>query len=156
MASLSREIENYLKALLEEQAGILEIQRSLLSEQFSCVPSQINYVLQTRFTPQNGYIVETRRGGGGYVRIIHVPIQEDDDIKNVMDAIGHELGEADAERMLGRFYREGLISKDTAHILQALFKERVMRLPENLTPSGLRAYLFQHMLANLLRLTDKS
>lgn len=66
MGNLTQDIERYLKSLLDQaDEGVLVVQRSVLSEMFCCVPSQINYVLRTRFTPTNGYIVETRRGGGG-------------------------------------------------------------------------------------------
>ena len=81
MSSLSKEIEQYLKELLSAaNSGVLEIQRNMLSEYFHCVPSQINYVLSTRFTPAQGYLVESRRGGGGYVRIVSLQLDDDDDL----------------------------------------------------------------------------
>lgn len=69
MATLAEQIEAHLKRLLAASNGIIEIQRRELARLFACVPSQINYVLETRFTPERGYRVESRRGGGGYIRI---------------------------------------------------------------------------------------
>ena len=62
-------IARFILDALDEANGIAELQRATLAEQFSCVPSQINYVISTRFSPERGYIVESRRGGGGYIRI---------------------------------------------------------------------------------------
>lgn len=89
MAKLTNSIEEYIIKLLESSDGIVEIQRSLLAEHFSCAPSQINYVLTTRFTPYKGYFVESRRGGGGYIRIVEVDMTDDFSLyaKEVEDGI---------------------------------------------------------------------
>lgn len=76
MPRLSNIIEEFIKELLEEtEDGIVEIQRNELADYFDCAPSQINYVLTTRFTPYMGYYVESRRGGGGYIKIVKVGIE---------------------------------------------------------------------------------
>ena len=67
-------IARFIQAELEEANGVLELQRSDLAQRFGCVPSQINYVMSTRFSPEHGYIVESRRGGGGYIRITRVQV----------------------------------------------------------------------------------
>ena len=73
MRNISDIIEGYLKAIIEEeQNGTIEIKRSEVAEKFQCVPSQINYVIKTRFTEERGYAVESKRGGGGYIRIFRV------------------------------------------------------------------------------------
>ena len=78
MAHLTSEIENFLKALLENSTdGMLEIGRNDLAIRFDCAPSQINYVLKTRFTPYNGYLIESKRGGNGFIKIITI-VKEDD------------------------------------------------------------------------------
>ena len=106
MSSLSKQIEEYIKALLaQETAGVVEIQRNFLSEYFNCVPSQINYVLSTRFTPVQGYMVETRRGGGGFVRIVSLQLDEDDDLQDALtDAIGSQLTQNDCEGLTAYLY----------------------------------------------------
>lgn len=90
-------------------AAILEIQRNILSEYFHCVPSQINYVLSTRFTPVQGYLVETRRGGGGFVRIVSLQLDEDDDIQDALtDAVGDMLTQKDSEGLTSYLYQQGI------------------------------------------------
>ena len=83
MAKISNSIEDFLLAMLKEAEGSLEIQRSLLAERFDCAPSQINYVLTTRFTPYKGYYVESRRGGGGFIRITKVRFPNAELARNV-------------------------------------------------------------------------
>lgn len=75
MASISDQIEYYLKKLIEKYKGEVEIKRNQLANDFNCAPSQINYVLETRFPLEKGYVVESQRGGGGYVRIIRIKIE---------------------------------------------------------------------------------
>jgi len=72
VAVLSDAIEQFIKDMLGEQQTVLELKRSELAGHFGCAPSQINYVLATRFTPERGYVVESRRGGGGCIRIVCV------------------------------------------------------------------------------------
>ena len=78
MARLSDMIEDFINALLNESDGQLELQRNELADYFECAPSQINYVLATRFSVDRGYYIESRRGGGGYIRIIRLDIDDDD------------------------------------------------------------------------------
>src|SRR5690554_5485877 len=78
MARLSDIIEEFLKTLLTESEGELELQRNDLASYFECAPSQINYVLATRFTLNHGYYIESRRGGGGYIRITRLDLEKDD------------------------------------------------------------------------------
>ena len=85
MANLADLIEQFIKESFKEiQGGIVEIQRNEMANQFSCAPSQINYVLTTRFTVEKGYFVESRRGGGGYIRIKKLKISEDDFLKDMI------------------------------------------------------------------------
>ncbi|EGS31592.1 MAG: CtsR family transcriptional regulator [Peptoniphilus sp. oral taxon 375] len=115
MAKLTNSIEEYIIKLLESSDGIVEIQRSLLAEHFSCAPSQINYVLTTRFTPYKGYFVESRRGGGGYIRIVEVDMTDDFSLyaKEVEDGIT-VLRSKDILRSL---YNQGHISLRERQIL---------------------------------------
>lgn len=150
MRSLSHEIELYLKQLLAEQeAGMLVIQRSVLSELFSCVPSQINYVLSTRFTLANGYLVESRRGGGGYVRIISVPLENEDDMSVLREKIGVTLSAAESDGLLQYLHEEAFLSADTAQLLKHLMKDGVLKFPPQATLGEIRAHMMKHLLAVL-------
>ena len=93
MAGLSNIIERFIKELIEDaENGIIEIQRNEMAQFFECSPSQINYVLSTRFTPYKGYYIESRRGGGGYIKIIKVGIEGNEDIGNIIvNTIGDSI-----------------------------------------------------------------
>lgn len=127
--SLSRRIEQYIKTLLDRRDS-LEIQRSELAEVFQCVPSQINYVLSTRFTPAQGYIVESRRGGGGYLRIVKLAWKNgvESDIQEVFENISIEIDQWEAEGVLKRLKDEGIITKREYHILKAVIDRNVLQV----------------------------
>ena len=84
-------IAGFIQDALDEANGVLELQRSDLAQRFGCVPSQINYVMSTRFSPEHGYIVESRRGGGGYIRIRRVQMDRQTLLMHVINSIGGEL-----------------------------------------------------------------
>ena len=157
MSSLSKQIEEYIKMMLYQQdAGVVEIQRSILSEYFHCVPSQINYVLSTRFTPVQGYMVETRRGGGGFVRIVSLQLDEDDDIQGALsDAVGDTLTQNDSEGLTEYLYEQGILSQREMLLINSMLKDRVLSGMEKGQRNGTRATMMQHMLAmlNMMRHT---
>lgn len=150
MGSLSQEIEQYLKTLLDQSdGGVLVVQRSVLSEKFCCVPSQINYVLQTRFTPANGYVVETRRGGGGYVRIHQVHLDGAQDLRPLMEKAGQSLSEKQAEGILTYLVEEKVLPPDVGTLLSAILKERVLQPLRSLSTNEMRARLMVQLLAHM-------
>lgn len=153
MSSLSREIEKYLKRLLERaNNGVLEVQRSFLSEMFECVPSQINYVLSTRFTPAHGYIVETRRGGGGYIRIVRLNFDTDDKLKNIFqEIIGTSISQNQGEGLIDFLQNEGSLSRREAILIKNIVKDTVLSSTGIEKPDYLRAHILQTVLATLLR-----
>lgn len=147
VGSLSGDIESYLKQLLAEDEGIIVIQRSVLSEHFCCVPSQINYVLRTRFTPTNGYIVETRRGGGGYVCIREIPINDEEDLKPLMEAASQSVSEKQAGDILDYLVASDILPKDVSTLLKMIVSDRVLKLTPELTTDVLRARILTYLLA---------
>ena len=157
MSSLSKQIEEYIKALLEqESAGVIEIQRNFLSEYFHCVPSQINYVLSTRFTPLQGYMVESRRGGGGFVRIVSLQLAEDDDLQDALtETVGDALTQNDSEGLLEYLYQQGVISQREMLLFNGMLKDRVLVGLDKGQRDAVWASMMQHMLAmlNMLRHT---
>lgn len=157
MSTLSKQIEEYIKALLEqESAGVVEIQRNFLSEYFHCVPSQINYVLSTRFTPVQGYMVETRRGGGGFVRIVSLQLEDDDDIQDALtEAVGDTLTQSDSEGLTEYLYQQGVISQREMLLFNSMLKDRVLTGLEKGQRDTVRASMMQHLLAmlNMMRHT---
>ncbi len=117
MSSLTEVIESYINDLFqrEEHVGApdadrVSLRRKDVAERFGCVPSQINYVLRSRFTPERGYIVESQRGGNGYIRILKISYDMPEDRARHIDRIvGDAVSDADAKRLLGALQARGMI-----------------------------------------------
>ena len=121
--NMSDLIESYLKNVLLSNETV-EIRRSEIADQFNCVPSQINYVINTRFTIQQGYVIESKRGGGGYIRIMKVNLVDEMDVLNTLgDLIPPQLSVREANHLLQNLYENELISKREAQMM-ALMMEK--------------------------------
>lgn len=114
-------VANYILDMLDEQNGNAEIRRNELAGTLGCVPSQINYVITSRFTPEQGYIVESRRGGGGYIRITRIKLDRSSAIMHIINSIGKTLDRATAEAMLTNMVSQEIIDKQTARLIPAEF-----------------------------------
>ncbi|MCE5172640.1 CtsR family transcriptional regulator [Paenibacillus profundus] len=151
MRNISDLIEHYLKHMLVESTeGAVEIQRNDLAEQFSCVPSQINYVISTRFTLEKGYVVESKRGGGGYIRIQRVDLPEHEGIHNhLCESIGELISQSAAEGLIYQLEEAEFISRREANLLRAAVSRDNLpiKLPYR---DELRARLLRAMLLALL------
>lgn len=151
MANLTDLIEQYLKRLLaNSETGSVDIGRNQLAEVFSCAPSQINYVLATRFLLEHGYVVETRRGGGGYVRITVLEMDPKSDWQLLIDSIGDTITQQKAEGVVNRLLRDGIISKREALIMIAALDRDVLNIEK---PWGdmLRANVLRALLVAVYR-----
>lgn len=112
-------IEEYLKRALKEE-GQIEIQRNEIADLFNCVPSQINYVINTRFTMQHGYAVESKRGGGGYIRIVKIQVNNNLELLERMDEIiGTQLSEKEGQIIVQTLYTNELMTRREAQIMLA-------------------------------------
>ena len=121
--NMSDMIEEYLKNVIRKQ-GRIEIKRHELAELFDCVPSQINYVINTRFTMQHGYAVESKRGGGGYIRIIKMQIQNDTELLDRMSQIiGQSVSEKEAQIIIQTLYENELMTRREAQIMLAAIEQ---------------------------------
>ena len=140
-------IENFIKEMISEtESEAVEIQRNELASQFNCVPSQINYVLSTRFTPAQGYLVESKRGGGGFVRIVCLSLDDDNDIRHILaETIGDSINQNEAEGLLDYLYQQGFLEERENWILKTMLKDRVLG-KEKKSRDSLRASLLQHAL----------
>ena len=121
MRNISDIIESYLKQVIDKNGkGHIEVKRSELADQFQCVPSQINYVINTRFTIERGYIVESKRGGGGFIRIARVELHSKKDlIDEVIDQIGYSISQTAAEHIITRLREEEILTNREAKIVRA-------------------------------------
>jgi transcriptional regulator CtsR len=151
--SIARRIEAYLKSMLSQQA-FLEIQRSEIAKDFQCVPSQINYVLSTRFTPSQGYLVESRRGGGGYLRIVKLSWEktEEDWLTELFEALGDSLTQQETEGILERLKDEQWLSVREYNLVRALLSRDVLDISaQGQDQDTLRAKMLQVALLTLCR-----
>lgn len=150
MRNISDVIESYLKKILEiSQRDILEIKRSEVADKFQCVPSQINYVINTRFTIERGYLVESKRGGGGYIRIMKIKSQEYADlIDDLISIIGYRVSQSTAEGIITRLINEDVINDREAKIMMSVIDRSVIYidLPDR---DELRARILTAMLTTL-------
>jgi len=145
---LSDSIENFIKTLLTEDSTEVELKRNELAEYFGCAPSQINYVLATRFSPDHGYLTESRRGGGGYIRIVRV-VQTG--AKRLMylvnERIGDSLTEEECMRLLTQLKEQGVVGEGEASVMASALSSRAMGVP---IPDALKDALRARMLKSML------
>lgn len=150
MASLADAIERHIKELFERtRLPYVEIRRVELADRFSCVPSQINYVLETRFTPQRGYVVESRRGGGGFIRILRVTTPEVDRgslFRAVIERLGDAISARDAEAIVERLQQANLISPREAIVWRAAMRSQTEWVPNPALRDRVRAAVLRSML----------
>lgn len=152
MGTLADEIEKYLKKLLSgSMHGFLEIKRNDLAEQFMCVPSQINYVLETRFTNNQGYHIESRRGGGGFIKIIKLVVTEDDDLLTLVNSTdGKMISQQAGEGLVSRLVEEGFLTEREGTIVKSIVDKNILQLSQE-ERDLLRGRILRSVLISLLR-----
>ena len=152
MGSMVDRIEKYLKVLLtNSEEGTVELRRNELAGLFECAPSQINYVLSTRFSLQQGYAIESRRGGGGFIRIKKLPLSSFDVIHQfILEELGSEITQNVAEGLIKRLYEEEVITLREARLLKSLIDRDTLQLelPER---DFLRARIMQAALLEVIK-----
>jgi transcriptional regulator CtsR len=150
MSVLSDTIEQFIKGMMSEYEGRIELQRNELAQHFNCAPSQINYVLATRFTPDKGYIIESRRGGGGYIRVVRLKIDEADHLfRLVTTKIGDKISERSACDMISRLVDSEAITKTQGALMRAAVCDKALNIPV-MVKDNLRASILKQMLLVLL------
>jgi len=151
MSSLSDQIEQYLRRQIKKYQGKVKIKRNQLAENFDCAPSQINYVLDTRFTVEKGYVVESQRGGGGFIKIIRVTLDSDKEVvQKVINKLNGSLSQREANGIIKRLYENDLITKRESYLMEMAVHRNVLgiSLPE-------RDYLRGRLLKNMLEVIFK-
>lgn len=143
-------VAQYILEMLDERDGNAEIQRNELASSLGCVPSQINYVITSRFTPEQGYIVESRRGGGGYIRITRINTGKSNAIMHIVNSVGKRMDKVTAEIMIKNMHQRSIITEETARLLMAAMSERAyLDVPQQYR-DYLRASIFKNMLLTLV------
>lgn len=139
-------IEEFIRQSLEDADGVVELQRSDLAQRFNCVPSQINYVMSTRFSPEHGYIVESRRGGNGYIRITRVHVDRQTLLMSVINTIGDSLDYASAKAITQNLVDSGAIELDVGRTLLAAVSDRALAAAERDKRNMIRADIYKQVI----------
>ncbi len=143
---ISDNVANYILQLLQEANGTAEIQRNELAGFLGCVPSQINYVLTSRFTPEQGYLVESRRGGGGYIRITRLQVSKPDMIMHIVNAVGASLDAGTARAMTENLVESGVLPRKIGELIQASVSEKTLSAVPKELRNTVRAAIYKNVL----------
>jgi len=152
---LSDSIEQFIKTMLAQEEQEVELKRNELAEYFGCAPSQINYVLATRFTPDHGYIIESRRGGGGYIRIFRMQQDTGKQLVYLLhERIGDSISLLSATRLIQQLCEREIVTSSEASLMLAAVSQQSLSLPlpEELK-DALRAKILKSMLMEAARKT---
>ena len=145
---LSDSIEQFIKELLNEESTEVELKRNELAEYFGCAPSQINYVLATRFSPDHGYLTASRRGGGGYIRIVRVVQAGSQRLMYLVnDRIGDSLGEEECLRLISQLKEQRIVTADEAALMASAVSTRALSVP---VPDSLKNAMRAKMMKSML------
>ncbi|SHI01641.1 CtsR family transcriptional regulator [Clostridium grantii] len=132
MARLSDIIEVFIKTMIEKDDNnnsVIEIKRNELANQFSCAPSQINYVLTTRFSSDKGYHVESKRGGGGYIKISKIQYEKDGPLMEVIkEKIGNRITYNSSKKIIDSLFENGIITEKEGYIMKSAINDRCLTL----------------------------
>ena len=134
------------ESLNEAEDGVVEVQRCELAERFHCVPSQINYVVSTRFSPERGYIVESRRGGNGYIRITRVQVGRETLLMHVINSLGDQVDLPSARAILQNLYHAGALEQNLARTLLAAVDDRSLGAVPREVRNQVRADILKNVL----------
>ncbi len=148
---LADQIAKMIEEMLEASGGSLELQRNEMAGRLGCVPSQISYVITSRFTPERGYVIESRRGGGGYIRIVRKQMHRDAYLMHFFYAVGDAIEEKEAAAYLQNLLGNGIITEREAGIIGNALSTAAL---QNVTPEGrntVRAQIFRHILLSLMQ-----
>ena len=150
MAQLSDSIERFIKELMEQDAQI-DLRRNELAQHFGCAPSQINYVLATRFSVDHGYIIESRRGGGGYVRIVRMQARSDQSLLNLLlERVSNSISEEAATAIIEQLFERELVTRNEAMLMRSAVERNALVLPIS-AKDVLRAAVLRNMLVRVFR-----
>ena len=145
MAQLSDIIEQFIKELMDEDRQI-ELRRNELAQHFGCAPSQINYVLATRFSVDHGYIIESRRGGGGFVRIVRMQVKSGENLlSKLLTRVGRSVEEDTARAIIAQLTDANIVTPGEASIMCAAVSKHALALPVS-AKEILRAAVLRSML----------
>lgn len=148
---LSDTIETFIKQMLQEEQYEVELKRNELAEYFHCAPSQINYVLATRFTPDHGYVTSSQRGGGGCIRIVRVRQSSTDHLSYLLrERIGDSLDAQTAQILCAQLAERKVVSLEQAQLMAAAVSPQALSAPvPEAVKDAMRAKILKYMLLTI-------
>ena len=147
--NLSDMIEEYIINAISDSDQV-ELKRSELAQEFNCVPSQINYVISTRFIPELGFYVESKRGGNGYIKISKINLSKSKFVKDIIYKIGGKMSQSVMDIYLRELLRYNIIDDKNASIISAALSEKSLNQVPKLSRDNVRADMFKNILVNLI------
>lgn len=142
---LSDAIADMILNMFDDNTSTIQIQRNDLAQQLGCVPSQINYVITSRFTPEQGYRIESRRGGGGYIMITRAATKENA-LMSLVNSIGNSIDEKSAKANIYNLHYQGLLSDKAGRIMMSVVSDNNFKGVETEINNQIRASLLKQML----------
>ncbi|MEG2202688.1 MAG: CtsR family transcriptional regulator [Christensenellaceae bacterium] len=150
MSILSDHIESFIKDLFVNDEGTAELQRNELAQQFNCAPSQINYVLTTRFSTNRGYVIESKRGGGGYIKVIRLDVQKSDYISDIIEQqLSGGINMRQATELIEGFVQIGFIKQDIKNVILSAISDKALCIPESFR-NELRSAILKEVLFSMI------
>lgn len=147
---LTDSIARMIEEMLNQSNGILELQRNEMASRLGCVPSQISYVISSRFTPERGYVIESHRGGGGYIRIIRKQMGHNEYLMHFFHAIGNEIDEREANAYLHNLADNGLLTKEAFRLCRAALSGQALAVVPQAQRNAVRARIFRQMVLAMM------
>lgn len=147
--TISDIIEQFIMSSLDDD-DFIELSRNDLAKFFSCVPSQINYVLNTRFTVNRGFVVESQRGGGGYIKIVRVQDNNENFLTNALELCNQPLNVLQANQLLSNLVEKQLLTKQECEILKSAISVKALNNPINMD-NILRSNILKQVIINLMK-----
>lgn len=143
-------IADFINKAINEADGKAELQRSEIAGRFNCVPSQINYVISTRFSPEHGYVVESRRGGGGYIRIRRVRMEPKQLVMHTINAVGDRIDFRSCGALIKNLVDAGVLDEKSAVLIMAATGNQALKAITPIDRDLVRAGIFKQMLVSIL------
>lgn len=147
---LSDLIEELIKEMLDNEDGVANFQRNELAYRLNCVPSQINYVINSRFTNDHGYTVESHRGGGGNIKITRIKMDKNGYLMHIVSSIGSSITQSAALAFIRNFLDYGAVSEREANIMASIVSDNSLRAVQQPGKDILRATLFKSMITSII------
>lgn len=148
--TISDLIEKYINDVISD-VNEIELKRNELANKFNCVPSQINYVISTRFIPELGFYVESRRGGGGYIKITKTDLSKPKHVADIIDKIGNKMSQTVIDIYLKEFIGYNILGENEANLIKIAVSDKSLAKVNHLDRDYIRADIFKCLLVNIIK-----